>query len=90
MTRGALLLVAMLPALAACGRMGPLQHPQGTPPQPVAFGTARPATADELITPSTQSRPQRNIDILGRSDRRPNDPFDKPPGPDNGRNGHED
>lgn len=83
----ALLVVA---SLAACGRMGPLKHPQGAKPVPTALGATRPATPDELMTPSTQSRPQRNIDILNKSDRRPLDPFTIPPGPNNGRNGHED
>jgi predicted small lipoprotein YifL len=89
MTR-ALFATALLLALAACGRQGPLRHPQGVPPVPTATGATRPATPDELMTPSTQSRPQRNVDILSKSDRRPLDPFDKPPGPDNGRGGHED
>lgn len=89
MRSAALLLIATL-ALGACGRMGPLQRTPEMKPLPVAVGTDRPATGDELIKPSSQARPLRNGDILIRSERRPDDPFDLPPGPDNGQHGRED
>jgi hypothetical protein len=85
MTRsGSLLLIAIL-ALAGCGRLTPLKRATDAPPLPVAVGATRPATADELMNPSSQSRPQRNVDILTRSEKRPTNQFDIPPGPNNGR-----
>ncbi|HEX7872067.1 MAG TPA: lipoprotein [Sphingobium sp.] len=85
MKRSATLLLIATLALGACGRMGPLERTKGMKPLPVATGASRPATAAELIRPNIQTRPQRNVDILSRSDRRAEDPFDKPPGADNGR-----
>ncbi|HEX7822927.1 MAG TPA: hypothetical protein VF463_20200 [Sphingobium sp.] len=80
----ALLLIVAL-GLGGCGRIGTLKHLPGQRPVPVASGASKPATPDQLITPNTQSRPGRNVDILVHSERRPDDKFDLPPGPENGR-----
>lgn len=80
-----LLTVALAMGLGSCGRMGQLEHTKDMKPVPVAAGTSRAATADELMAPSPQSRPLRNGDLLYRSEKRPEDPFDKPPGATNGR-----
>jgi hypothetical protein len=82
-----LLAVAVAVAvLSGCGRPGVLKPKPGMPATvPVAAGATRAQTPDELIHPGTQARPQRNVDILYRSERRPEDQFDLPPGPDNGR-----
>ncbi len=85
MIRGITLLVLATLGLSACGRVGPLERTKNMRPLPVAAGASRPATADELILPSTQSRPSRNVDILTHSERRVEDKFDLPPGPNNGR-----
>ncbi|HEX7853921.1 MAG TPA: hypothetical protein VF503_09520 [Sphingobium sp.] len=79
------LTIGLAIGLSGCGRMGPLEHTKGMKPVPVAAGASRAATADELIAPSPQSRPLRNGDLLYRSEKRPEDPFDKPPGANNGR-----
>ena len=79
------LVIGLVLMLAACGRMGTLRHTSSMKPVPVATGQSRPATAEELIRPSMQSRPQRNFDILSQSERRPEDPFDQRPGAENGR-----
>jgi hypothetical protein len=78
------LIVAGL-SLAGCGRVATLQRTKEMRPLPVAVGATRPATAEELVQPSAQSRRSRTIDVLTHSDKRPVDPFDLPPGPDNGR-----
>ncbi|MET0238513.1 MAG: hypothetical protein ABW184_01325 [Sphingobium sp.] len=78
----ALLLAA---TVAGCGRMGELKPTKGMAPTPVAEGADRAATPDELIKPSMQSRPQRNVDLIYRSERRQDDKFELPPGPENGR-----
>lgn len=73
-----LVLTAVL-ALAACGKVAPLQPQAGKslPPKP-AIGTKTP-DAEALMTPSDQSRPKRNDELLQSSERRPADRFDLPP-----------
>jgi hypothetical protein len=73
----ALLLFA---ALCGCGKYGELEPRPGAKPIPVAYGSDKPATADELVTPSPQERPGRSAELLRRSERRAVDPFDLPPG----------
>ncbi|MET0364059.1 MAG: hypothetical protein ABW169_05355 [Sphingobium sp.] len=85
MKRSIPLLLTFTLALGGCGRMGALERTKEMKPLPIATGATRPATAAELVKPSVQSRPQRNVDLLYRSDRRVEDPFDKPPGADNGQ-----
>lgn len=72
-------------ALAGCGRQVELARKPGADPVPVAYGADEPATAENLMTPQPQIRPVRNEDLLRRSEPRPEDPFDVPPGADNGR-----
>ncbi|OYW44157.1 MAG: hypothetical protein B7Z33_12415 [Sphingomonadales bacterium 12-68-11] len=71
--------------LAGCGRQVELTRQPGADPVPVAYGADEPATAENLMTPQPQIRPVRNEDLLRRSEPRPEDPFDVPPGADNGR-----
>lgn len=72
-------------ALAGCGRQVELVRKPGADPLPVAYGAEEPATAESLMTPQPQIRPVRNEDLLRRSEPRPGDRFDLPPGADNGR-----
>ncbi len=73
---------ALLPviALAACGKVGDLEPRTGSKPIPTAYGKDKPETADELVTASAQARPGRSVELLKRSQRREDDPFDLPPG----------
>ena len=66
-------------ALAGCGSTAPLKPQPGEPlpPKPLAARTAPDAAA--LITPNDQARPQRNDDVLRRSEVRQPDRFDLPP-----------
>ena len=36
-------------------------------------------TAAQLVRPSTQARPERNVELLTQSEERKDDPFDLPP-----------
>lgn len=85
MTRTLTLLIVVALGLSGCGRVAALKRTPGMKPLPVATGASRPATAEELIKPSSQARPGRNVDILVHSEKRRDDPFDIPPGPTNGR-----
>jgi predicted small lipoprotein YifL len=66
--------------LAGCGKFGPLEPRAGSQAAPIAYGQTKPAEADSYTTPSVQSRPGRSDEILRRSARRNDDPFDLPPG----------
>jgi len=65
--------------LAACGQIAPLRPQAGAslPPKPVA--ATKTPDADALMTPSDQSRPRRNDELLQSSDKRVPDKFDLPP-----------
>lgn len=67
-------------ALAACGKVGDLEPRAGQAMPATAIGQAEPATAEELSTPSVQARPGRSDELMRRSERRRDDPFDLPPG----------
>ncbi len=67
-------------ALGACGKMGGLEPKLGAKPIPAAYGSDQPASAEQLATASAQARPGRSVELLRRSNRREEDPFDLPPG----------
>jgi hypothetical protein len=77
---GPMALVAGLSALAACGRVQPLRATSDMQPLPPAYGATGSASADALTTMTTQQRPNRGSEPLVRSQQRPDDPFDLPPG----------
>lgn len=81
----ALAALTLLALLGACGSMKALRPTPGMSTVPVAIGADKPQSAEALITPTTQARPDRQADLLIQSQERPSDPFDLPPGPDNGR-----
>lgn len=78
-TRG-LLLFGLGLSLAACGKVGDLEPRTGNAMPPKAYGQKTPQTAEALTTPSVQARPGRTDELLKRSERRVDDPFDVPPG----------
>jgi hypothetical protein len=67
-------------ALSACGKVGDLEPRTGQAMPPKAIGQSEPATAEALSTPSVQARPGRSDELMRRSERRRDDPFDLPPG----------
>ena len=71
-------LVALL-ILSACGGKQELKPKEGMslPPKP-AVAKAVP-TPDELLTPDDQARPKRSDELLIKSEKRRDDPFDLPP-----------
>ena len=70
-------------AAGACGKMAPLQPAAGQslPVKPL-LAKATP-TAEELLTPPSNARPQRVDELIKRSEPRRPDRFDLPP-PDGG------
>jgi hypothetical protein len=69
----------MTVALSACGGRQVLKPQDGAslPPKP-QFARTTP-TADALMTPDDQARPQRNDELLLKSEKRRDDKFDLPP-----------
>ena len=66
-------------ALSACGGRQVLKPQQGTslPPKPEFAATV--PTAEALMTPDDRARPQRNDELLLKSEKRRDDKFDLPP-----------
>ena len=77
------LLTASCSIIAACGKMAPLQPAPGQalPVKPLLAKTT--PTAEDLLTPPTNARPERVDELIRRSQPREPDRFDLPP-PDGG------
>lgn len=67
-------------ALSACGKVGDLQPKVGQAMPDKAYGQTEAPGAEELSTPSIQTRPGRSDELMRRSERRRDDPFDLAPG----------
>ena len=76
------ILIALTLGIAACGKVGDLEPRKGASLPPKAYGQKTEQTAEALSTPSVQARPGRTDELLRRSERREDDPFDVPPGED--------
>lgn len=72
--------ISVLALLAACGKVGPLEPTPNIAPPAKAIGQSEPPGATELLEPSVQARPGRSDELMRRSERRTQDPFDLPPG----------
>jgi predicted small lipoprotein YifL len=72
--------ICALSALAGCGKYGPLEPRAGAAAPPLAYGQKEAAETDSFLTPSIQTRPGRSDELLRRSEKRRDDPFDLPPG----------
>lgn len=70
---------ALALALTACGNPAPLTPQAGRSLPPPPPGDTRRPTAEELLTPGPQAKPDRTDEILTRSDERDPDRFDLPP-----------
>jgi len=79
--------LALIGLLAACGSRSELRPLPGMTAVPKSAESTTTPTATELMTPTTQARPDRKAELLIRSEERKDDPFDLPPGPDNGKQG---
>lgn len=73
--------IALL-CLAGCGKVGPLERQVGQTQPDKVYGQAETPDSNTLMTASEQSRPGRSDELMRRSERRSNDPFDLPPGSD--------
>jgi hypothetical protein len=71
--------IAALLMLSACGGRGELKPPPGEPLPVAPYGARATPTPTELVTPTSQARPQRSDELLKSSERRADDPFDLPP-----------
>ena len=79
-----LIALGMIGLLAACGSRTELTPRPGMSAVPKAAAAQKPATPTQLMTATTQARPDRRADLLTKSEERANDPFDLPPGSSNG------
>lgn len=77
MTR--IFVLALMLAVSACGGRQVLapQPGESLPPKPEAAAAV--PTPEQLMTPDDQARPQRNDELLIKSEKRRDDKFDLPP-----------
>jgi hypothetical protein len=75
-----LLVIGVALAATACGKVGDLEPRSGNALPPKAYGQTTDDAARVLTTPSAQARPGRADELLKRSERRADDPFDVAPG----------
>lgn len=68
-----------LAGLTGCGKQVALKQNAGEPMPVAPLGADASPTADELMTPKPQARPERSDELLRRSEKRKDDPFDLPP-----------
>ena len=73
-------IIGVAMCVAGCGKVGDLEPRTGNSMPPQAYGQTTDQKAKLLTTPSVQARPGRTDELLKRSDRREDDPFDIPPG----------
>ena len=76
---GGMAVAALTLALAGCGGRQPLKPVAGQKQPAIPMGASAPPTAQQLMTPPIQSRPERSVELLTQSRTRENDPFDLPP-----------
>ena len=69
----------LLLALAGCGARGALKPEKGVPLPVKPYGATATPTPEDLLTPSTQARPERSDELLKSSETRARDDFDLPP-----------
>ena len=66
-------------ALGACGASKGLKPAEGQSLPVAPYGATATPTPTDLLTPSTQARPERSDELLRNSERRRTDEFDLPP-----------
>ena len=79
-SRSKFLALLSLTALTACGKVGPLEPQAGQAPPVKAYGQTEVPDSEALVLASEQARPGRSDELMRRSERRTDDPFDLPPG----------
>lgn len=71
--------IAAVALLSACGQRAALEPRSGQSLPVAPIGAAEPKTVDELLEPTPQAAPERNVELRRRSEEREDDPFDLPP-----------
>jgi hypothetical protein len=66
-------------ALAACGNRRELMPAAGEALPAAPYGREDRPTADDLLQPPSQAKPERSVELRKRSEEREDDPFDLPP-----------
>jgi predicted small lipoprotein YifL len=79
-TRTKIAAIVVLAALSACGKVGPLEPKAGQASPAKAYGQTEVPSSEALVLASEQARPGRSDELMRRSERRTDDPFDLPPG----------
>lgn len=79
MRKTAILALAALALLSACGKKNVLKPADGKPLPPQAATAAGRPGVGELLTPSTQARPVRDDELVTKSKPLEPDRFDLPP-----------
>ncbi len=77
--RTVLLLLVAASAISGCGARRGLEPLAGRALPAAPYGREDKPTADNLLTPPVQAKPQRNVELRSRSQDREDDPFDLPP-----------
>ncbi len=78
-THGAALAIVLI-TLAGCGGKQPLKPLANQKLPAIPRGAAVAPTPAQLLKPSIQARPKRDVELLTQSDKRQDDEFDLPPG----------
>ncbi len=74
-----LLLIGIVLALAACGAARELKPAEGKKLPIAPYGATATPTPNQLLTASSQSRPERSDELLRQSEERQGNEFDLPP-----------
>lgn len=78
--RKAILLLAVTGILAGCGKVSTLRPAAGGTLPPAPYGAREKPDAAALLAVPVQARPGVSDELLNQSQRRPDDPFELPPG----------
>ena len=71
--------LVMALALGGCGAATDLKPAAGAALPVAPYGATKPATPAQLLTPSSQARPERSDELLKSSEERRSSEFDLPP-----------
>jgi hypothetical protein len=71
--------IALATLLSACGNKDDLEPAKGEILPVTPAGAPKQPTPEELMTPTTQARPERSDEPLKRSEERKDDEYDLPP-----------
>jgi hypothetical protein len=74
-----LVALGLLIALSACGAARELKPAEGKPLPVAPYGATATPTPSQLLTASSQARPERSDELLKSSEERQGNEFDLPP-----------